>query len=212
LIAPKANLSAWYIDSNLPPVGVWELAALDWRNRADITIVIAAAAITTIVSDTIIAGGAIIAVDSISGVPAVVFIGWPGAQETSCHRVFLGQLIIVLLFWGVMPFPGHIIIVVFIFQFPVEEELEVLAVGQGLVILWPGPEVPLLYILVQRSTCLIGSLGVELRGHLPAGLRFGGRVGGIRGWGGHGSRRVSRMVQLLSAWGRRWMHGASMQD
>jgi hypothetical protein len=34
-----------------------------------------------------------------------------------------------------MPFPGHIIIVVFIFQFPIEEELEVLAIGQGLVVL-----------------------------------------------------------------------------
>jgi hypothetical protein len=34
-----------------------------------------------------------------------------------------------------MPFLGHIVIVIFIFQFPVEEELEVLAVGQGLVIL-----------------------------------------------------------------------------
>jgi hypothetical protein len=32
-------------------------------------------------------------------------------------------------------FPGHIIVVVFIFQFPVEEELEVLTIGQGLVIL-----------------------------------------------------------------------------
>ena len=28
-IAPKANLLAWYIDTNLPPVGAWELAAFD---------------------------------------------------------------------------------------------------------------------------------------------------------------------------------------
>jgi hypothetical protein len=34
-----------------------------------------------------------------------------------------------------MPFRGHVVIVIFIFQFPVEEELEVLAVGQGLVVL-----------------------------------------------------------------------------
>jgi hypothetical protein len=49
-----------------------------------------------------------------------------------------------------VPFPGHVIIVIFIFifLFPIEEELEVLAVGQGLVILWPGPEVPLLCVLV----------------------------------------------------------------
>jgi hypothetical protein len=33
-----------------------------------------------------------------------------------------------------MPFPGHIIIII-IFQFPVEVELEVLAVDQGLIIL-----------------------------------------------------------------------------
>jgi hypothetical protein len=186
---------------------------LDWRNRIDITIVITAAVIATIVSGTIVAGGAIIAVNSVIGVPAVVFIGRPGTQETSSHRVFLGRLVIVLLFWGgIMPFPGHIIVVIFIFQFPIEEELEVLTIGQGLIILWPGPEVTLLYVSVQRSVGLIGGLGVELWGHLLAGLRFGGRVGGIRGWGGHGRRRVSRMVQLLSAWGRRWMHGASMRD
>jgi hypothetical protein len=33
-----------------------------------------------------------------------------------------------------VPFPGHVIFI-FIFQFPIEEELEVLTVGQGLVIL-----------------------------------------------------------------------------
>jgi hypothetical protein len=113
---------------------------LDWRNRADITIVITATTVTAVSSGTIVAGGAIVAVDSVVRVPAVVsiivFIGQPGAQETSCRRVFLGRLIIVLLFrGGVMPFPGHIIVVIFIFQFPVEEELEVLAVGQGLVVL-----------------------------------------------------------------------------
>jgi anthranilate/para-aminobenzoate synthase component II len=35
------------------------------------------------------------------------------------------------------------IVIVFIFQFPIEEELEVLAIGQGLIVLSPGPEVPL---------------------------------------------------------------------
>jgi hypothetical protein len=34
-----------------------------------------------------------------------------------------------------VPFPGHAIVVIFIFQFPIEGELEVLAVGQGLIIL-----------------------------------------------------------------------------
>jgi hypothetical protein len=34
-----------------------------------------------------------------------------------------------------VPFPGHIIVVIFIFQFPVGEELEVLAIGQGLIVL-----------------------------------------------------------------------------
>jgi hypothetical protein len=32
-------------------------------------------------------------------------------------------------------FPGHIAVIIFIFQFPIEEELEVLAVDQGLVVL-----------------------------------------------------------------------------
>jgi hypothetical protein len=34
-----------------------------------------------------------------------------------------------------VPFPGHVVVIIFIFQFPVEEELEVLAVDQRLVIL-----------------------------------------------------------------------------
>jgi hypothetical protein len=34
-----------------------------------------------------------------------------------------------------VPFPGHIVIIVFIFQFPVKEKLEVLTIGQGLVVL-----------------------------------------------------------------------------
>jgi uncharacterized membrane protein len=117
---------------------------LDWRNHADIT---------AVVSGTVITSGAIIAVGSIVGVPAVVsiivFIRWPGTQETSCRRVLLGRLIILLLFrGGVMPFLGHVVVVIFIFQFPIGEELEVLAVGQGLIVLWPGPEVPLLCVPV----------------------------------------------------------------
>jgi hypothetical protein len=201
----------------LPPVSAWKSTALDWRNRADVAIIIAAAAITVVVSDTVITSGAILAVGSIIRVPTVIsiiiFVRRPGVQETPYRRVLLGRLIIILLYQGgVVPFPRHVVIVIFIFQFPVKEELEVLAVGQGLIVLWPGPEVPLLCVPVQRSTGLIGGLGVELWGHLPAGLRFSGGVGGIRGWGGHGKRRVSEMVQLLSAWGRRWMHGASMRD
>jgi hypothetical protein len=34
-----------------------------------------------------------------------------------------------------MSFPGYIIVVIFIFQFPIEEELEVLAIGQGHIVL-----------------------------------------------------------------------------
>jgi hypothetical protein len=34
-----------------------------------------------------------------------------------------------------VPFPGHVVVVIFIFQFPIEEELEVLTIGQGLVVL-----------------------------------------------------------------------------
>jgi hypothetical protein len=154
-IAPKANLSAWYIDTNLPPVGAWETCGAWLGNRADITIIIAA-----VTSSTIVTAEAIIAVDSVVGVPTVVFIRWPDSQEASCRRVFFGRLIIFLLFrGGVMPFPGHIVIVIFIFQFTVKEELEVLAVGQGLVILWPDPEVTLLCVPVQRSAGLVGSLG-----------------------------------------------------
>jgi hypothetical protein len=105
---------------------------LDWRNRIDVAIIITAAAVAAIISGTVITGGAIVAVGSIIGVPAIVsviiFIRWPGAQETPCRRVLLGWLIIILLFrGGVMPFPGHIVVVIFIFQFPIEKEQEVLA-------------------------------------------------------------------------------------
>jgi hypothetical protein len=34
-----------------------------------------------------------------------------------------------------VPFPRHIVVVIFIFQFPIGEELEVLTIGQGLIIL-----------------------------------------------------------------------------
>jgi hypothetical protein len=113
---------------------------LDWRNRADVTIIIAAAAITAIVSSTVITSGAIVTVASVIRVPAVisvvVFVRRPGTQETPYRRVLLGRLVVILLFrGGLMPFPGHVIVVIFIFQFPIEEELEVLTVGQGLVVL-----------------------------------------------------------------------------
>jgi hypothetical protein len=34
-----------------------------------------------------------------------------------------------------MPFSGHVIVIIFIFQFLVEVELEVLTIGQGLIVL-----------------------------------------------------------------------------
>jgi hypothetical protein len=108
---------------------------LDWRNRADVAIVITAAAVAVIVSGTIITGGAIVTIGSIVGVPVAVFVRRHGAQETPCHRVLLGRLVVILLFRGrVVPFPGHVVFI-FIFRFPVQEELEVLTVGQGLIIL-----------------------------------------------------------------------------
>jgi hypothetical protein len=187
---------------------------LDWRNHANVTIIIVAAAI---VFGTVITGGAIVAIGSIVRVPTVisiiVFIRWPGMQETPCRWVLLGRQIIILLLWGgVVPFPGHVVVIIFIFQFPIKEELEVLAIGQGLTVLGLGPEDPLLCVPVQRSAGLIGSIGVELQGHLPAGLGFSGGVGEIKGWGGHDQRRVSEMVRLLLAWRRRWIHGALMWD
>jgi hypothetical protein len=110
---------------------------LDWRNRTDVGIIIAATAIAAI---TIITSGAIVSIGSIVGVPAVisiiVFVRRPSAQETPCRWVLLNRLIIILLFrGGVVPFPGHIVVIIFIFQFPVEEELEVLTVSQGLIVL-----------------------------------------------------------------------------
>jgi hypothetical protein len=113
---------------------------LYWRKRADVAIIITTVGVTAIVSGTVITGGAIIAVGSIIRVPAIisiiVFIGRPGTQETPYRRVLLSQLIVILHFrGGVVPFPGHIIVVILVFQFPIEEELEVLAIIQGLVIL-----------------------------------------------------------------------------
>jgi hypothetical protein len=107
--------------------------ALDRRTCADITIT--AAPIATIISSAVVTRGAVITIDSIIGVPAVVVsIGRPGAQETLCRRVLLSRLVIFLLFrGGVIPIPR--LIVVLVFQFPVEKELEILAIGQGLIIL-----------------------------------------------------------------------------
>jgi hypothetical protein len=56
---------------------------LDWRNHANVAIVIAATAVAAIVSGTVITGGAIVAVGSVVRAPAVVsivvFIRRPGA-------------------------------------------------------------------------------------------------------------------------------------
>jgi hypothetical protein len=129
-IAPKADLIGWYIDANTTTT----------------------ATVAAIISGTVVTGGAIVVVGSVVGVPTVVsivvFVRWLSAQETPRRRVLLGRLIVILLFRGVVPFLGHVVIVIFIFQFPVEEELEVLTVGQGLVVLWPDPEVSLLCVSV----------------------------------------------------------------
>jgi hypothetical protein len=69
-----------------------------------------------------------------------------------------------------MPILGLVVVVILIFQFPVEEELEILTIDQGLIVLLPGPEVPLLCVPVQRSVGPISGLGVDLRGHFSAGL------------------------------------------
>jgi hypothetical protein len=145
-------------------------------------------------------------------VTIVIFIRWPSAQETPYRSVLLSRLIVFLFFWGgVVPIPRLIIVVLLVFQFPVKKELEILTIGQGLIILWPNPEIPFLCILVQRSASLMSSPGVELRGHLPATLGCSGRIEGVGGSGGHGERKEGEMMQLLSVWGRRWMHDASMQ-
>jgi hypothetical protein len=93
--------------------------ALDWRNRADVAIIITAATVAAIIFGTVITGGAIITIGSVIGVPAIVsvviFIRWPGTQETPCRWVLLGRLIIILLFRGVVPFPGHVVVDIFIF-------------------------------------------------------------------------------------------------
>jgi hypothetical protein len=103
---------------------------LDWRNRTNIAIIIVTATVATVFSGTVITSGAIVAVGSVVGVPTVVFVRRPGVQETFCCQVLLGRLVIILLFrGGVMPFLGHIVVVIFIFQFPIREELEVFAIG-----------------------------------------------------------------------------------
>jgi hypothetical protein len=111
---------------------------LDRRTCADITV--AAVPIAAIISSAIVTGRAVITIGSIVGVLAVVsiivFIGRPGAQETPCRRVLLSQLIIFLFFQGgVIPIPRLIVVVVLVFQFPVEKELEILSIGQGLIVL-----------------------------------------------------------------------------
>jgi hypothetical protein len=114
--------------------------ALDCSNHANVAIVIATVTVAAVVSDTVITSGAIVAVDSVVRVPSVVsiviFVKRPGAEETCYCWVLLGRLVVVLLFQGgVVPFPGHVVIVIFIFQFRIGEELEVFTISQGLVVL-----------------------------------------------------------------------------
>jgi hypothetical protein len=107
---------------------------LDRRTCADIAIT--AAPIAAIISSAVITGGAVITIGSVVGVPIVVFIGRPGAQETPCCQVLLSRLIVFLLRGGgVVPIPRLIVVIVLVFKFPVEKELEILAIGQGLIVL-----------------------------------------------------------------------------
>jgi hypothetical protein len=106
---------------------------LDRRTCADI--VVAATPIAAIISSVIVIGGVVITIGSVVGVPTIVFIRRPGAQETPYRQVLLSRRIIFLLFQGgVIPIP-RLVIVILVFQFPVEKELEILAIGQGLIIL-----------------------------------------------------------------------------
>jgi hypothetical protein len=105
--------------------------------RTCTNIAITAAPIAAIISSAVITGGAVITIGSVVGVPVVVsivvFIGRPGAQETPCCQVLLSRLIVFLLRGGgVVPIPRLIVLV---FKFPVEKELEILAIGQGLIVL-----------------------------------------------------------------------------
>jgi hypothetical protein len=131
----------WLGTSTLPPVGAKKPTALDWRTCANIAV--AAAPVAAIISSTVITRRAIITIGSVVGVPVIVsiviFVGWPGAQETPCRQVLLGRLIIVIFCGGVVPIPRLVIIIILIFQFPVEKELEILAIGQELIVLWPSP-------------------------------------------------------------------------
>jgi hypothetical protein len=115
------------------PVGAKEPTTLDRRTCADIAVT--AAPIPAIISSAIVPRGAVITNGSIVGVPTVIFIGRSGAQETLYRRVLLSQHIVFPLSRGVVPIPTLIVDIVLIFQFPVEKELEILTIGQGLIVL-----------------------------------------------------------------------------
>jgi hypothetical protein len=107
---------------------------LDRRTCTDI--IVATAPVAAIISSAVVTGGAIITISSVVGVPAVVsvivFVGRPDAQETPCRRVLLSRLVVFLLFRGaVVPIPR----LVLVFQVPIEKELEILTIGQGLIAL-----------------------------------------------------------------------------
>jgi hypothetical protein len=91
--------------------------ALDRRTCADITVT--AAPVAAIISSAVVTGGAIITIGSVVEVPTVisvvVFIGWPGTQETPYRRVLLSRLVVFLLFWGVVPIPRLIVVIVLVF-------------------------------------------------------------------------------------------------
>jgi hypothetical protein len=109
--------------------------ALDWRTWADIAVTVAP--IAAIISSAVVTRRDIVTIGSIIGVltVVVVFVGRPSAQETPCRRVLLSRLIIIVFQGGVVPIPRLVVVIVLIFQFPVENELVILAICQGLIIL-----------------------------------------------------------------------------
>jgi hypothetical protein len=100
---------------------------LDRRTCANI--IVAAAPIIEIISSAVVTGRAVITIGPVVEIPVIVFVGWPGVQEIAYHQVLLSRLVIFAFRGGVVPFPRLVVIIVLVFQFPVQKELEILAIN-----------------------------------------------------------------------------------
>lgn len=140
---------------------ILNLATFGWRGRVSLVVVVV-----------VVAVHAVNVARPLAGVPVivVVIIKEPNKEGLLRHQVILGGRIAFLALRGLIGFVLGEEIVVALLPVHTEEDIKVLTIVDGGLVLELHREVPLLCIPVQRSDSLIGSHGVPLRHQLPIGV------------------------------------------